>query len=117
MARPAFEQHWKNITGNPGISFAGKRYTLVNYNAAGDVIAATAAGTTIGVIQEPNNINEPAQVTVHGVSYVILGGTVAAGQEMEVGANGKAVVLASGKSIGICAVGGVLDDIGSILLK
>jgi hypothetical protein len=36
---------------------------------------------------------------------------------MEVGASGAAVVLASGKSIGICAVGGSSGQIGTILLK
>lgn len=117
MARPAFEQAWKNITGNPAIDFKDKRYTFVNYDANGNVVAATAAGTTIGVIQEPNNINQPAQVMVHGVSFITLGGTVAAGEEVEVGAAGKMVKLATGKAVGICAVGGVSGDIGSVLLK
>ncbi|MNM08211.1 hypothetical protein D3C81_182770 [compost metagenome] len=117
MARPAFEQSWKNITGNPAIDFKDKRYTFVNYNANGDVIAATAAGTAIGIIQEPNNINEPAQVMVHGVSFVLLGGTVAGGDEVEIGAGGEMVKATTGKVVGICAVGGVSGDIGSVLLK
>ncbi|MNU72330.1 hypothetical protein D3C71_617860 [compost metagenome] len=117
MARPAFEQPWKNITGNPAIDFTTKRYTFVNYNANGDVTTAAAAGTAIGIIQEPNKINEPAQVMVHGVSFVVLGGTVAGGEEVEIGADGKMVKLAAGKAVGICAVGGVSGDIGSVLLK
>lgn len=117
MAKRAFEIAWRHITGNPAVNFNGKRYTFVNYDADGNVVPATAGGATIGVIQEPNDVNQPAQIMALGFSFVVLGGTVAPGDEIEVGTDGKAVKLASGKSVGICAVGGNAGDMGTVLLK
>ena len=114
---PAYEQVWKSITGVPGENFANKRYTFVNLDSSEKLVTASAGEIAIGVIQEPNNVGEPAQVVVHGVSFVQLGGTVAAGAEVEVGADGTAVALATGKAVGICVVGGGAGDIGSVLLK
>jgi hypothetical protein len=113
----AFEQIWKSATGNPAVDFTGKRYTFVTYDSSGNLVNSSAAGLAIGVIQEPNKQNEPAQVAVHGFSFIQLGGTVAIGAEVEVGSNGAAVTLASGKSVGICVVGGGSGDIGTVLLK
>lgn len=117
MATKAFKQVWKSITGVPAVDLSAARYKLVNYDTDGNIVLATAAGPAIGVLEEPNKAGQPAQVVAHGFMFVTLGGTVTAGQEMEVGASGAAVVLASGKSIGICAVGGSSGQIGTILLK
>jgi hypothetical protein len=114
----AFKQVWKSLTGVPAVSFADKRYTFVNYDANGKIVTATAAGVSVGIIEEPNGIDEPAQVIASGFSFVVFGGAVASGQEVEVGANGRAVVLAGGRSAGIAAVGGAAaGDIGTVLLK
>ena len=113
----AYQQAWKHITVVPAVNFDGKRYTFANVNSDGKGITAAAGEVAIGVIQEPNNIDEPAQVMAQGVSFIILGGTVAAGAQVEVGADGKAIALATGVPVGICLVGGVADDIGSVLLK
>lgn len=105
------------ITLNPAIDFAAKRYTFVTVNAAGNGIACPAAAKAVGVIQEPNNINEPAQVMVAGVSFIVLGGVVPTGSDVSVGEDGKAIVtVAPAAVVGKCLAGGILDDIGSILL-
>ena len=112
----AYEMPFSRLTLVPAVDFKDKRYTLVTVNAEGKGISAVAGGAAVGVIQEPNNVNEPAQVITDGVSFVVLGGDVAAGAEVEVGADGKAITLATGKAVGICLVGGAAGDIGSILL-
>lgn len=123
MAKKAFKQVWKSITGVPAVSFAGKRYTAVQFNADGDVIPAVAGGPVVGIIEEPNGIGEPAQVVASGFSFAILGGTVAAGAAVMSDANGKlvahtvATAPAMNHIVGILQVGGVLDNIGTVLLK
>lgn len=115
----AFQQAWKHITGAPATDMSKKRYTFVNFTAAGDLTidSATAAKSAVGVIQEPNGVGEPAQVMVQGISFVQLGGTVAAGDDVEVGADGKAVKASAGAVVGICVAGGDTGAIGSVLLK
>jgi hypothetical protein len=117
MAKKAFKQIWKSITGTPAVDLAGKRYHFVNFDANGDINIPAAGGVAVGVLEEPNKVGEPAQVVASGFSYIILGGTVAAGAEVQADAAGAAVALTTGKSLGILAVGGVAGDIGTVLLK
>jgi len=113
----AFEQPRSAITLVPAASMEANRYKFGACNSDGNLVLATAATTPVGVIQTPGIIGEPCNVMTDGVSFIMLGGTVAAGAAVEVGANGLAVTLASGKLAGICLVGGVSGAIGSILLK
>lgn len=113
----AYSQVWKSITGVPAEDFKEKRYTAVNFNEDGKVVSATAGGASVGIIYEPNNIDEPAQVVVHGAAYAVYGADVEAGQELEVGTDGKLVPLTTGKAVGIAAVSGAADEIGTVLLK
>lgn len=113
----AFEQPWKTLTGVPAVDFATKRYTAVTYDTAGKVVTPAVGKNIIGVIQEPNNVDEPAQVVAQGFSFAIFGGTVATGADVEVGADGTFVTATTGTVVGIAAVGGVAGDIGTVLLK
>lgn len=123
MAKKAFKQVWKSITGVPAVDFAGKRYTAVQFNAEGDIIPAVAGGPVVGILEEPNNVGEPAQVVASGFMFAVLGATVAAGSAVMSDANGKLVAHVSAASpatnhvVGILQVGGVLNDIGTVLLK
>ena len=112
----AYEMPFNKLTINPAVDFKEKRYTFVTVNAEGNGVTPAAGAAAIGVIQEPNSINEPAQVIVGGVSFIVLGGTVTAGQAVEVGADGKAVAHDQGVKVGICLVGGESGDIGSVLI-
>lgn len=84
--------------------------TFVNISAALDVAAgtpitvvtATAAGQSVGVASRDavqgaklHVLRNPGEVVP-----VTAGGTIALGAEVEVGANGRAVTLASGKARG-----------------
>ncbi|MNB67108.1 hypothetical protein D3C75_135910 [compost metagenome] len=117
MATVAYQNVWKTLTAIPATSFAGKRYTFVSENAAGEMISTPTGGVPLGITNEPNGPGEPTQVHAEGELFVVLGGTVAIGQGIEVGANGLAVALNTGVRVGTCRVGGAAGDIGTILIK
>lgn len=111
-----FDQIWKSITGVPAVDFKDKRHTAVNYQEDGRVVSATAAGHSIGIIYEPNNVDEPAQVVASGYAFVRYGAAVKAGQALEVGTGGKLIPLATGVKVGIAAVSGPADSLGTVFL-
>lgn len=84
--------------------------TFVNISAALDVAAgtpitvvtATAAGLSVGVASRDTAAGAKLHVLRgHGIIVpVTAGGAIAVGAEVEVGASGRAVTLASGKARG-----------------
>lgn len=116
MARKAFSQVWKSITGVPAANLAGKRYTFVGYNANGDIVTPAAGAKSIGVTYEPNDVGQPTQVVASGFAFITLGAALTAGTEVQVGADGKAVAFTTGRSAGVLAVGGASGDIGTVFL-
>ncbi len=117
MAIKAYEMPVKTLTGIPAVDFSSARYTFVNFNADGNIVAATAAGNAIGIIQEPNGIGQPAPVMFLGISFVIFDGAVASGADVEVGTGAKAKTHGTGTVVGTAVVGGADGDIGCVLLK
>lgn len=61
---------------------------------------ATAGSKAAGICEADTDAGEACPVNVNGVLLITAGGAIAVGQEVEVGADGKAVALASGKSNG-----------------
>ena len=113
----AYEMPFKRITLIPKVDLTAKRYCAVTVDSTGKAILPAAKAAIVGILQEPNNVDQPAQVMVSGVSFVILKGAVAAGAEVEVTADGTVQTLTDGKAVGICLVGGADGAIGSILLN
>ena len=119
----AYKQVWKSITGVPAGDLSTKRYHFVKYDANGKIVAAAAGEAAIGVLEEPNKADQPAQVVAQGFMFVVLGGTVAAGAPVMSDAAGKAVAATGATApainhvLGVMHVGGVAGDIGTILLK
>lgn len=118
----AFKQVWKSVTGIPAENFEGDRYTAVTFNAEGTIDQAELGQYAIGILEEPNDIGEPAQVVAQGFMFVEFGAAVTAGQMTMVGANGRIVPYAAATEgtnypLGIAQVGGALGDIGTVLLK
>lgn len=96
----------------------GKRYLAGNVDANGEIAVATgAAGEAIdGIILDESPAGISASICTEGVERVILGGTVAIGDEVAVDANAKFVVAASGAvAVGKALVGGDADAIGTIM--
>jgi len=104
---PAFRPG-DDITATAGGAITGK--TFVDISAALNVatgtpitvVTATAAGLSIGVASRDTASGGKLHV-VRGKGSIVpvtAGGTIAVGAEVEVGSNGRAVTIASGKARG-----------------
>lgn len=118
---PAFDQVWKSITGKPAGPLT--RYRFVNFDASGNVAHPTVAGgNAVGVAYEPNTVGQPAQIVASGFAFIELGATLAPGAAVMTDTVGRAIALtdavdpAMNFKLGTCVSGGVLGDIGTILL-
>jgi hypothetical protein len=89
-----------NIQSGPGITTVALSTTF----DGGNLVTATAAAKAkaIGVYAYDRESGEPVPVLYEagGVLPVTAGEAVAASEEVEVGANGKAIKLAAGKPVG-----------------
>jgi hypothetical protein len=95
-------------TGVPGLPGSanpnyGKQYTFVKVSGAHQVGLATAAADDIvGVLQnKPQVTGMAATVGISGVTNVISGGTVTAGQKVASNATGQAITYATGTVCGV----------------
>lgn len=61
---------------------------------------AQAGTKAMGICEADTDAGEACPVNIDGVLLITAGGVIAVGQEVEVGATGKAVALAGGKSNG-----------------
>lgn len=113
----AFEQPRSAITLVPDTNFEKKQYTFGTCNADGKLVTPAAGKLACGVVQTPGIAGEPCNVMTAGVSFVVLGGDVAAGAAISTDAEGKAVTATDGEVLGICLVGGAANELGTILLK
>ena len=94
-----------DVSATPTAAVKGKTFVDVSGAIAGGLVkvtTATAAGKAFGVAA----FDAPQDGTVavirgsKTILPVVAGGTLAAGDEVEVGAGGKAVKLASGLAVG-----------------
>jgi hypothetical protein len=102
-----------------GEDLSGAQFTAVDFDTSGNIVAATAGGTTIGtLINKPKaNSGEAAQVCAFGTTKVVLGGTVAAGAQLAVGTGGKYVTAASTNVVcGRAFFGGAANDVVTALI-
>jgi hypothetical protein len=125
------------LTGQASAAITGKRFVGVSGNrtsgpgipttaqvGASDPVEggnyqfahATAAAKAVGVSTWDAAIGEKVGVIRHGVVPVTAGANIAAGVEVEVGANGQAVTLAAGKAVGYCMTGVLSGADAEILL-
>lgn len=81
-----------------------KRFVKVGPGGVGNhpvVIHATAGGRIYGVAHFGGAVGAEISVLRQGTFEVTAGANLTAGQEVEVGANGVAIVLASGSPVGV----------------
>jgi len=89
-------------------------------SATGTVNTAGSAVATIGILQDkPSAANRPACVRVAGVSKLVLGGTVAAGDRLTPDTNGDGVAITSddGEYGAIALEPGDDNDVIEVLLE
>ncbi|MGN7861461.1 capsid cement protein [Microbacterium sp. 22303] len=97
-----------DLTATAGAAIVGKTFVDISaaVNAASGttatVVTATAAGLSVGVASRDTASGAKLHI-LRGVGSIVpvtAGGTIAVGAEVEVGANGRAVTIASGKARG-----------------
>lgn len=111
---------YTGVPGRPGSAEpnSGNIFRFVKVTGASQVGLAGAGEDSVGVVQnKPQGTDHAATVGIRGVSNVVLGGTVAAGAEVEADANGKGITKTAGVSLGIALAGGNADEIVPVLLR
>ena len=100
-------QPGKHITAAVATAVTGKTFVDISgatlNPATGALISvapATAAGKVLGVAAFDAAVGAQVPVIGEGVVPVTAGAAITAGAEVEVGTGGKAITLASGKSVG-----------------
>ena len=80
------------------------RRRFISVNSSGEGVIATAAGSAIGVSMNQAAYDEVLEIA-DGIVMVEAGGEIAAGADVEVGANGKAVAKTTGIGVGVAITG------------
>lgn len=99
---PLFEAG-KRITGKASAAVTGKRFVGISGQGVApnpSVAHAVAASKPFGVSAYDAAIGDELSILKGGVVPVTAGAALTAGQEVEAGAAGVAVVLAAGKAAG-----------------
>ena len=87
------------VTGKTFVDISGATLNPAT-GALISVATATAAGKILGVAAFDAGLAAQLSVIGEGVVPVTAGAAITAGAEVEVGASGKAITLASGKAVG-----------------
>jgi hypothetical protein len=101
-----FKEPGATVTGEASANVTGKRFLAITGNIKSDgsltVAHATAAGRTCGVSKYDAASGKKVGIVraSKAVVPVTAGGNIAAGAEVEVGANGTAVTKSAGVAVG-----------------
>jgi Uncharacterized conserved protein (DUF2190) len=111
-------------TGVPGLPGSaapnyGKQYTFVKVTGAHQAgLAVAATDVIVGVLQnKPQKVGAAATVGISGVTNVISGGPITAGNKVAPDANGKGVVDATNGTCVALATASAADQLIPVLLK
>ena len=99
-----------------GADLTDEQFKFISLNSDGEAVLASAGDLALGVLQHDPDESQASAVRVAGISKVVAGATVGSGEEVEVGADGKAIELDSGNCLGICLEGGDEDEIITVLV-
>lgn len=94
------------VTGKRFVKVSGNRTSGPGLAATGEgsvyqVAQAVAGDRAIGVSAWDGALNEIINVIVAGIVPVTAGAAIVAGNEVQADANGQAIPLAAGKSLGV----------------
>ena len=111
-------------TGVPGMRGSldpngGKQYYFVDITGAHQAGLAGAGGDAVGILQnKPQHAGEAATVAISGVSLVVAGGTLAAGDPVSSDGDGKAIKTTSTNvALGRVVIGAAEGELASVLLR
>lgn len=112
-------------TGPPGMPGSldpngGKQFYFVDIVGEHEAGLAGAGGDAVGVLQnKPQHVGDAATVAIGGVSMVVAGAVLAAGDKVSSDADGKAIKTTSTNVVlGRVVVGAAAEDeLAAVLLK
>lgn len=99
---------------------SASQYCFVSVNSSAQLALGTRGVLAAGVLQDgPAAAGRAGRVRPNGVTKVVYGGSVTAGQALVSDANGKAVNASSADNdyMGIALVSGSSGDVGEMLLQ
>lgn len=94
-----------------------EQFKVVELDSDGNIGLATAGELGLGVLQNDPDDGEAGAVRVAGVSKVVAGATVGAGEVVEVGTDGRVIEQDTGEGVGICLEGGDENEVITILVS
>lgn len=118
-----FYEPGQRVTCHAGAAVTGKRFVIITAtrqsgpavsdatNGGNYVVGPATAGVrAFGVAEHDAALNKKVNVITTGaIVPVTAGGAIAAGAEVEVDAQGRAITLASGKAVGMACTTGVAN--------
>lgn len=111
------------FTGIPGARGSadpngGKQFYFVTVTGVHTAGLVGAGGEAIGVLQnKPQTLGEAATVAISGVSMVVAGGTLTAGEKVGAKADGTGVTYATGAVLGRVIIGAAIGQLAAVLLR
>ncbi len=99
---------------------SAKQYRFITIDSSGNAAVSSRGQLSAGVLQNaPAAANRAAQIRPGGITKVVFGGTVTAGQALVSDANGAAVNASSADNnfMGVAVVSGANGDIGAMLIQ
>lgn len=99
-----------------GDDLTASQYCFVAGEAGDDIGLCTAAAQPLGSLNNAPAIGSVCEIVTSGVAKVKLGGTVAEFAQIEVGASGRGVTIASGFAVGIALEAGIVNQVISVRL-
>ena len=106
-----------NVTLIAGEALTTKQYYGVRLNSSGQVITASEGSGIIGVIQDAPASGAAGLVMTHGITKGVLGGTVTAGQELQMDSSGRFIVKTTGTTVAIALESGAVSEQRTIMLR
>src|SRR5437763_894650 len=101
----------------PNADLSSSQYLGIVIGSNGKAAVAGAGAMIVGVLQNKPKTTDTAAVRVSGLTKMVAGGTVTAGDKIMVNASGQAALATTGNYvIGLAEESGVVNQVISVLL-
>ena len=107
------------ITVEAGSDLSAKQFYFMKVNSSGQLALVGDGADALGVLHnEPSEAGRPGTVCIGGMTPIVFGGTVTAGDRVASDSNGKCVTRGTGDNcLGWCIEGGASGETGTIVFQ
>lgn len=110
-----------DLTGHCTAAVVGQKLVAISGNVQADgtySIAQAGAGVVcVGVAMRDGAIGDRIPMVTEGVIGIVSTGALAAGTEVQAGANGEIIALAAGKKVGLLLADVAAGAVGQVKLQ